>query len=327
MSRTGEKWLVTGGAGYIGSHVVRELLESGVSVLVVDDLSSGRQESLLPEVEFHEGTILDQPLLAKALRGVTGVVHVAGRKAARESVRDPISYFETNVLGSHYLLNAVIDAEVENLVFSSSCSVYGTPPTEIVTESTSTSPESPYAESKLITEMMMSSVARGQTQSGRSPLRWMSLRYFNVIGCNSQELADKGADNLVPTALRAFHLNKEVTVYGTDWPTPDGTCIRDYVDVGDLADAHARAASLLSQQAWTAGPINISTGIGASVREVLAEIQTALGEPVRTVAGPRRPGDPAKVIGNPGLARKVLGWTPKTGLRDSVAKSVDHFRL
>jgi UDP-glucose 4-epimerase len=319
-SLVGSRWLITGGAGYIGAHVVRAFLAAGAEVTVLDDLSTGRR-SVVPEgVAFIEGSILDSEAVSEGLRGATGVVHLAARKAPGESVRDPGGYYETNVVGTLRLFSAAIAAGVRRLLFSSSCSVYGTPTDPVVTEATAIAPESPYGESKRIGEMMLAALARSEQAAAIGGVDWLALRYFNVIGCAGEGLGDLGRENLVPVALSCAQTGSVLSVHGGDWPTADGTCIRDYLDVGDLATAHVLGASRLMSGGGSA-TVNISTGVGHSVLDVVRCVQQHLPH-LSQVIGPRRAGDPASVVGSPETARNELGWVPTRTLADSIAAAV-----
>lgn len=232
-------WLVTGGAGYIGAHVVRALLEHGRDVAVVDDLSSGHPDYVPSAVPFLEADINDTNVLAQwmARVGVTGVIHVAGFKYAGVSVQEPLRTYRANVTGTASLLEAMRSAEVEHIVFSSSAATYGTPDEELVTEDTPTRPESPYGESKLIGEWLLADQGRA------TGLRHTSLRYFNVVGAGDSALADTSPHNLLPLVFRAIAEGRAPVIFGDDYETPDGTCVRDYVHVRDLAEAHVVAAA------------------------------------------------------------------------------------
>src|SRR5690606_24568001 len=233
-----DSWLVTGGAGYIGAHIVDSFARVGIPTVVLDDLSSGHRHFVSDEVPFVEGSILDGELLARvfAEHRIAGVVHVAGFKSAGVSVDRPLHAYEQNVTGTLRLLQAMADADVGNLVFSSSAAVFGTPDVDVVTEEAPTSPESPYGESKLIGEWLIRDQARA------TGLRHTSLRYFNVVGSGSESLYDTSPHNLFPLVFDALVAGRTPRIYGTDYPTPDGTCVRDYIHVADLADAHVVAA-------------------------------------------------------------------------------------
>lgn len=303
-------WMVTGGAGYIGAHVVRRLRESGRQVVVADDLSTGFRTFVPDDVELLESRIHD--LTPSDLEGVTGVVHLAALKYAGLSVHEPLRFYANNVDGTEALLAAMVGAGVETLVYSGSCSVYGTPEHEVVDESAPTAPESPYGETKLIGEWLARAVAAVH------PLRWTSLRYFNVVGSAYTDIYDASPHNLFPLVFRAIDAGEPPQVNGVDHPTPDGSCIRDYIHVGDLADAHVLAAARLEAGAALRPAYNIGTGRGASVLEVIDAVQRVLGIHVEPRLAPRRAGDPARITADASLARRELDWTPSHDLDDMV---------
>ncbi len=252
--------MVTGGAGYIGAHVVHALLASGRGAIVVDDLPTGLPSRLPADVDLVETSVLDTPAMTALLRRVrpSGVIHLAAKKSPTESMADPLLYVRENVRGVVSLLEAMRAAEGTRVVFSSSCSVYGTPDVELVEEDGPTVPGSPYGESKLYGERVISASARAYGWGA------INLRYFNVAGAAAPELRDTGAYNLVPLMFAAVRAGTRPRVFGTDYPTPDGTCIRDYVDVEDLADAHVHAAEALESEP-RAATYNVGRGQGSSV--------------------------------------------------------------
>src|SRR5665648_54397 len=267
-------WVVTGGAGYIGAHVVQAFRDSGTAVVVIDDLSSGRAEFVPPDVPLVQVSILDTPTVAATLRehAADGVVHLAAFKYAGVSVQRPLHTYMQNVVGTLSLLSAMEQAGVGSLVFSSSAAVYGTPDTDLVTEDTPTSPESPYGESKLIGEWLLADQAHATAQSA-TPLRHTSLRYFNVVGSG-----------------RTPRIN------GEDYPTPDGTCVRDYIHVADLAQTHVAAARALADGRPLERVYNLGSGEGVSVRQIMTTVSEVTGIPFTPEVGPRRPGDPARIV-------------------------------
>jgi UDP-glucose 4-epimerase len=306
------RWLVTGGAGYIGAHVARRLVESGREVVVLDDLSTGQRQFVPGDADFVQGSIGDPAAVGDAVAGCDGVVHLAALKYAGESVKEPLRFYANNVDGMRVLLEHVVQAGVELFVYSSSCSVYGTPTDVPVVESTAWAPESPYGETKLIGEWLVRDVA------ATAPLRHTSLRYFNVVGSGYDDIFDVSPYNLFPLVFRALDAGTSPKVFGTDYPTPDGTCVRDYIHVGDLADAHVAAAARLEEGAHLGPAYNIGTGTGASVQEVLDTVERVLGVDLRREVVDRRPGDPARIIGDPTLATRELGWTATHDLEDMV---------
>ena len=310
-------WLVTGGAGYIGAHVVRALQDAGIPPVVVDDLSSGHAEFVPTEVPFVRGTILDQGLLARTLREheVTGVIHLAGFKYAGVSVDRPLHTFEQNIEGTRVLLAAMAEAGVASIVFSSSAAVYGTPDELLVTEQTPTRPQSPYGESKLVGEWML------RDQRRATGLRHTSLRYFNVVGSGDRAVSDTSPHNLFPLVFDALLAGRTPKIYGDDYPTPDGTCVRDYVHVADLALAHVVAARRLSAGDALEPVYNLGSGDGASVAQIMAAMARVTGIEFEPEIVPRRPGDPARIVASGELATRDLGWAMRHDLDDMVASA------
>ncbi|MDZ4046092.1 MAG: UDP-glucose 4-epimerase GalE [Rhodoglobus sp.] len=307
-------WLVTGGAGYIGSHVVRALADAGLAPVVLDDLSSGHESFVPSGVPFVRGSILDGALLLNTLREhhVTGVVHVAGFKYAGVSVREPLHTYEQNVTGTQRLLAAMEEHGVDRIVFSSSAAVYGTPDVDIVTEDTPKNPQSPYGESKLIGEWLLADqgVARG--------LRHTSLRYFNVVGSGDPSLYDSSPHNLLPLVFTALVEGRTPRINGNDYPTPDGTNVRDYIHVADLALAHAVAATRLDAGDALEPAYNLGSGSGSSVGEIMATVAEVTGIPCTPEIAPRRPGDPARIVAAGDLAARDLGWEMRHSLQEMV---------
>jgi UDP-glucose-4-epimerase GalE len=310
--------LVTGGAGYIGSHTVRALRDAGTDVVVLDSLEYGHREAVL-DAPLEVGDIADAALVTRVVdqHQVDAVVHFAAYKAAGESMEVPERYFENNVARSARLLAALQSAGVRRFVFSSTCAVYGTPRTLPVDEDHPTGPESPYGESKRIVEQML------RWFDECHALRSVSLRYFNAAGASPD--ARIGEDNprplnLVPLAMQAALGQLEVLqINGTDYPTPDGSTIRDYIHVDDLADAHVRALDYLAG-GGASEVVNVGTGRGASTIEVIEGTKRVSGVDFPTRAGPRRPGDPTEVYADNRRARDVLGWTPSYDL-DAILES------
>lgn len=307
-------WLVTGGAGYIGAHVVRALISDGQDVCVVDDLSTGRSETIPEGVPFLHTDIVDTPRLAEfvAGQGVHGVIHVAGYKFAGESVSRPLTAYRTNVQGTASVLEAMSEAGVRAVVFSSSAAVYGTPAVDRVTEETPTTPESPYGESKLIGEWLLADQERAEG------LRHTSLRYFNVVGSGHADIVDTSPHNLFPLVFSALTGGRAPRIFGDDYPTPDGTCVRDYVHVADIAAAHVVAARALDEGRPLAPVYNLGSGDGISVREIVDAITAVARSALRPVVEPRRPGDPARIVADGSAALRDLGWSPRHDLQDMV---------
>lgn len=299
---------MTGGAGYIGSHAAKELARAGYRVVVYDNLGRGHRGAVRWG-PFEEGDILDETRVTDVLleHGVKAVLHFAALAYVGESMNAPELYFRNNAMGTLSLLNAMRSAGVRKLVFSSTCAVYGSPETVPIEESNSRVPANPYGESKLMAEKMMEweGVCHG--------LQWAALRYFNAAGCDADGEIGEAHDpetHLIPSLLQAAAgLRGPCPIYGGDYPTPDGTCIRDYVHVTDLADAHVRALRHLE----SGGPsvaVNLGTGLGWSVNQVLKAAEDVVGQPIPVQREPRRPGDPPRLVAWRERASSVLGWQP-----------------
>ncbi|GAA2040649.1 UDP-glucose 4-epimerase GalE [Agromyces tropicus] len=310
-------WLVTGGAGYIGAHVVRAFREQGIDTVVVDDLSSGRRTFVPEGAPFVQGSILDGALLedAMAAHDVRGVVHLAGFKYAGVSVQRPLHAYEQNVTGTARLLGAMQARGVDRIVFSSSAAVYGTPDVDLVTEDTPKRPESPYGESKLIGEWLLADQARAHD------LRHTSLRYFNVVGSGTDEVYDPSPHNLFPLVFDALLEGRTPRINGDDYPTPDGTCVRDYIHVADLADAHVAAAKRLDAGEPIEPVYNLGSGDGVSVGEIMREVARVTGIDFEPEIAPRRAGDPARIVASGELAARDLDWRMRHDLGDMVASA------
>ncbi|MGW8064750.1 UDP-glucose 4-epimerase GalE [Streptomyces ziwulingensis] len=309
-------WLVTGGAGYIGAHVVRALVDGGERVAVYDDLSTGSAGRVPDGVPLVVGSVLDGSALEGAIRdhAVTGVVHIAAKKQVGESVERPLHYYRENVTGLATLLEAMTSTGAGRLVFSSSAAVYGMPDVDLVTEDTPCLPMSPYGETKLIGEWLIGAAARAHG------IRAASLRYFNVAGSAAPELADSGAFNLVPMVFERLEAGDAPRVFGDDYATPDGTCVRDYIHVRDVASAHLAAARRLADAPeGTALTVNIGRGEGSSVREMVDRILKVTGrQDLAPQVTERRPGDPARVVASADRAREELGWSARHGLDEMI---------
>ncbi|GGN64289.1 UDP-glucose 4-epimerase GalE [Streptomyces kronopolitis] len=312
-------YLITGGAGYIGSHVVRALRQAGESVVVLDDLTSGVAARIPEGVPLVVGSTLDRALLDETLagHGVTDVVHLAAKKQVGESVEMPLLYYRENVQGLHTLLEAMAAGGVGRLVFSSSAAVYGMPDVDLVTEDTPCVPINPYGETKLVGEWMARAVGAAHGISTAC------LRYFNVAGAAAPELADTGVFNIVPMVFERLTEGAAPRIFGDDYDTPDGTCIRDYIHVADLAEAHVAAARKLAEP----GPVrdltlNIGRGEGVSVREMIDLITEITGRAgVTAEVTPRRAGDPARVVAAADRITAELGWKARHDVRDMITSA------
>lgn len=311
-------WLVTGGAGYIGAHVVRALQAKGLQPVVLDDLSSG-MASFVPEgVPFVRASILDTATVTDVLRDhdCLGVIHVAGFKYAGVSVQRPLHTYAQNVTGTASVLSAMVDAGVPNIVFSSSAAVYGTPDTELVTEASPNAPESPYGESKLIGEWLINDVARAT-----EGFRGVSLRYFNVVGSATDEVYDASPHNLFPLVIEALLAGRTPRINGDDYPTEDGTCVRDYVHVGDLADTHVAAALALAEGRELRTAYNLGSGLGLSIRQIMDAVARVTGIDFVPQIAPRRAGDPARIVADGTAAAADLGWRMSYSVDEMVSSA------
>ncbi|MFD5518505.1 UDP-glucose 4-epimerase GalE [Streptomyces sp. NPDC127066] len=307
-------WLITGGAGYIGAHVARAMAEAGERVVALDDLSTGTPNRLPANIPLVQGSSLDGDLLKRVLteHGITGVVHLAARKQVGESVAEPTRYYQENVGGLATLLDAVAGAGVERFVFSSSAAVYGNPDVDLITEDTPCAPMSPYGETKLAGEWLVRAAGRAHG------IATVCLRYFNVAGAGAPELADTGIFNIVPMLFDRLTRGEAPRIFGDDYPTPDGTCVRDYIHVADLAEAHLAAARRLTDGAGGDLTVNIGRGEGVSVRELVALVAEVTGNPARPLVEPRRPGDAPRAVASAALAAEELGWGARREVREMV---------
>ncbi|WP_330460854.1 UDP-glucose 4-epimerase GalE [Streptomyces sp. NBC_00820] len=317
-------WLITGGAGYIGAHVARAMTEAGERVVVLDDLSAAVPERLPAGVPLVEGSTLDGDLLRRVFAeyGVTGVVHLAARKQVAESVAEPTRYYRENVGGLAVLLEAMTAAGVRRLLFSSSAAVYGNPDVELITEDTPCAPVNPYGETKLAGEWLVRAAGKAHGIST------VCLRYFNVAGAAAPELADTGVFNIVPMVFDRLTRDEAPRIFGADYPTPDGTCVRDYIHVADLAEAHLAAARRLGE----GGPagdltLNIGRGEGVSVRELITVVGEVTGDRRPPVVEGRRPGDAPRAVASAERAATELGWRARRGVREMVESAWQGWRL
>ncbi len=302
--------LVTGGAGYIGSHAVLALKDAGWSVCVVDDLSTGTRRVVPDDVPFFEGDIADRPFVDRILRErhIGAIMHFAGSIVVPESVEQPLKYYANNTLASHALISAAVEAGVKHILFSSTAAVYGEAEKVPVAEDDLKVPINPYGASKLMTERML------EDATAAHPFNYGALRYFNVAGADPQGrtgLIGKGATHLIKVAVEAAVGKRDhVAVYGTDYPTPDGTCIRDYIHVSDLASVHVAALDWLTKQPNQNLVINCGYGDGLSVLQVLDAVDRANGAPVKRVMEGRRAGDPPMLVAGNQRLLDTLKWRP-----------------
>ena len=310
--------LVTGGAGYIGSHAVLALRDAGWKVAVIDDLSSGTRAVVPSDVAFVEGNIADRALVGRVLRdeGIGAIMHFAGSIVVPESVEQPLKYYANNTLASHALISAAVEAGVKHILFSSTAAVYGEPERVPIAEGDPTSPINPYGASKLMTERMLADA------SAAHPFNYGALRYFNVAGADPEGRTGqigKGSTHLIKVAVEAAVGKRDlIAVYGSDYPTRDGTCIRDYIHVSDLAAAHVAALEWLIAHPGENLVVNCGYGRGLSVLEVLDAVDRANGASIERVMEDRRAGDaPELVAGNQRLL-DTLDWSPRYADIDTI---------
>ncbi|GEP66318.1 UDP-glucose 4-epimerase GalE [Clostridium beijerinckii] len=302
--------LVCGGAGYIGSHTVHELVKQNKDVIIVDNLQSGHMKAVNPKAKFYKGDIRDSEFLDKVFseNKIDAIIHFAANSLVGESMVKPLLYFNNNVYGMQILLESMVKHDIKNIVFSSTAAVYGEPKKIPISEDDETNPTNTYGETKLTMEKMMKWVSKA------NGINYVSLRYFNAAG--ALEDGSIGEDHspeshLIPLILQVPLGKREaITVFGEDYDTPDGTCIRDYIHVLDLADAHIKAVEYL-QSGNKSNIFNLGNGIGFSVKEMIDSAKEATSEEIEVVVGERRAGDPARLIASNEKAQKILGWTPK----------------
>ncbi|WP_256105580.1 UDP-glucose 4-epimerase GalE [Streptomyces sp. ODS05-4] len=308
-------WLITGGSGYIGAHVARAMAGAGERVVVLDDVSTGLAERLPAGIPLVRGSLADRALVAETLaaHGVSGVVHLAAKKQVGESVEQPLRYYRENLHGLAELLESVVEAGVERFLFSSSAAVYGVPETELIGEDSPTAPINPYGETKLAGEWLVRATGRAHG------LATACLRYFNVAGAVRPELADVGVFNIIPMFFDRITRGEAPRIFGDDYPTPDGTCVRDYIHVADVADAHLAVARGLAERT---GPgdltLNVGRGEGVSVRELARVVGEVTGSPLEPVVEGRRPGDAAAAVASVDRIASELGWSASLGVREMV---------
>ena len=307
-----KKILVVGGAGYIGAHVAYLLQENGYGVRIYDDFSNGLKSRI--EGKFNDvviGDVLDRQALISACEGIDAVIHLAAKKAVGESVDNPLKYYENNVGGTLNLLAAMSLKGVKRIVFSSTAAVYAPSEKLSITEDDLTEPLSPYGQTKLLSEKLISAVAKAENLSA------ISLRYFNVVGALRDEFADNSKDNLVPKVFAALKAGKNPEIYGSDYPTKDGSCIRDYIHVSDLAKAHLVALENVFA-ANVDEVYNVGSGTGYSVTEMINQIAESIGKTITPTLSPRRPGDTAQLIASIAKIERDLGWKPERSLKEMI---------
>jgi UDP-glucose 4-epimerase len=307
-----KKILVVGGAGYIGAHVAYLLQENGYGVRIYDDFSNGLKSRI--DGKFSDvviGDVLDRQALISACEGIDAVIHLAAKKAVGESVDNPLKYYENNVGGTLNLLAAMSLKGVKKIVFSSTAAVYAPSEKLAITEDDLTEPLSPYGQTKLLSEKLISAVAKAENLSA------ISLRYFNVVGALRDEFADNSKDNLVPKVFAALKAGKNPEIYGSDYPTKDGSCIRDYIHVSDLAKAHLVALEKVF--AVNVDEVyNVGSGTGYSVTEMINQIAESIGKAITPTLSPRRPGDTAQLIASIAKIERDLGWKPERSLKEMI---------
>ena len=312
--------LVLGGAGYIGSHTSLELIKRGHDVVVVDNLVTGYQKAVPEKAVFYNGDIRDIEFLDNLFKieKIDAVIHFAAYSLVGESVTNPLKYYDNNLYGTKVLLEAMIKNNVNKIVFSSTAATYGEPENIPILESDKTCPTNPYGETKLAMEKMFhwASKAHG--------LNYVSLRYFNACGADATGQigeAHNPESHLIPLVLQVPNGKREsVSIYGTDYDTPDGTCIRDYIHVTDLAQAHILAVEYLAN-GGASDIFNLGNGVGYSVREVIETARSVTGHPIPAIEVPRRSGDPARLVASGEKAKKILGWEPKIKQLDEIIAS------
>ena len=304
------KVLVTGGAGYIGAHVSELLQENGYSVRIFDDFSNGLDKRVKNFKDIFNGDITDREAVLKSMEGMDAVIHLAAKKAVGESVSNPLKYYTNNVGGTMNVLAAMSLKKVNKLVFSSSAAVYSPSEKDAIEESDPTDPLSPYGATKLLSEQLISKVGQAEGFST------ISLRYFNVVGSKKVEFGDNSRDNLVPKVFAAFKEGKSPEIYGADYPTKDGTCIRDYIHVQDLAEAHLVALKQLDNK--VDGVYNVGSGTGYSVKEIFDQLEESMAVKLNPTTSARRPGDSPKLIASIKKIEKDLGWRPKATLKEMI---------
>lgn len=307
--------LVTGGAGYIGANICQVLLNNGYEVCVFDDLSNGLESRLTGlDVELIRGDILDRSALLAAMKNVDGVIHLAAKKSVEESVEKPLKYYQNNFSGTLNVLAAMAANKVNKIVFSSTAVVYASTNKEALTEDDQKNPLSPYASSKLLSEEVIALSFQAEGISS------VCLRYFNVVGAGNISLGDNAKDNLVPKTFKALRSGTVPEIYGSDYQTRDGTCVRDYIHVTDLANAHHLSLNFMDS-APVATVFNVGSGTGYTVREMMNQMQESTGINFESRFMPRRSGDPERLVADVSKIERELGWRPTFSLKDMIDSS------
>lgn len=312
--------LVLGGAGYIGSHTVYELIESGEDVVIIDNLQTGHIEAVHPDAKFYQGDIRDKSFLASVLENenIEAVIHFAASSIVAESIEQPLKYYDNNLIGTKVLIEALTEYKIDKIVFSSSAAVYGEPERLPIYETDKTEPSNPYGETKLAMEKMF------KWASAAYNLKYVSLRYFNACGAHPSGKLKENHNpetHLIPLILQTASGKREaIHVFGDDYDTKDGTCVRDYIHVTDLANAHILALNYL-RNCGENNIFNLGCGEGYTVKEVIDEAKRITGSQIPVVINPRRAGDPAKLVASGKKANKVLGWSPKYSNLETIISS------
>jgi len=303
--------LVIGGAGYIGAHVAHDLISSGYEVRILDDFSNGLESRVAGIQDIHRADVLDRKAVFAAMKGVDSVIHLAAKKAVGESVENPLKYYDNNVGGILNVLAAMSAEGVKRIVFSSTAAVYAPNDKDSISEDDPTIPLSPYGATKLLSEQIITAVGHAEHFSS------ISLRYFNVVGSGADHLGDNSRDNLVPKVFQALDEGKSPEIFGDDYPTPDGTCIRDYIHVSDLSKSHLAALSAIEDRKLHE-VYNVGSGSGYSVQEVIGQIEQSIGRSTHAKTVGRRAGDSPKLIAGIDKIKKELDWKPEKSLKEMI---------
>lgn len=303
--------LVIGGAGYIGAHVAHDLISSGYEVRILDDFSNGLESRVAGIQDIHRADVLDRKAVFAAMKGVDSVIHLAAKKAVGESVENPLKYYDNNVGGILNVLAAMSAEGVKKIVFSSTAAVYAPNDKDSISEDDPTIPLSPYGATKLLSEEIITAVGRADKFSS------ISLRYFNVVGAGADHLGDNSRDNLVPKVFQALEEGKSPEIFGDDYPTPDGTCIRDYIHVSDLSKSHLAALTAIENEELHE-VYNVGSGSGYSVQEVIRQIEQSIGRSTHAKTVGRRVGDTPKLIAEVEKIRRELGWKSERSLKEMI---------